>query len=205
MSSPQIVNGPQLWLWWQLEILCLGILFSHFWSTSEDFLEPGACDDADFKRRKEKYLLSAKLYMAILRTGQTFYHLGIAQQQFYSQPRNSSQIGVRGQMGPEWGECYKCGMVGWIVDGPAHVATQGMFLRRRPARVLVWRAGWPSSCQRAQSVADRRAAHSHAPSSQALAFQKFKSAMTNITFFPLISCLWRPAGWGPGSTRGGQV
>ena len=77
--------------------------------------------------------------MAILRTGQTFYHLGIAQQQFYSQPRNSSQIGVRGQMGPEWGECYKCGMVGWIVDGPAHVATQGMFLR--PARVLVWRAG----------------------------------------------------------------
>ena len=31
-------------------------------------------------------------------------------------------------------------------------------------------------------MADRRAAHSHAPSSQALAFQKFKSAMTNITF-----------------------
>ena len=37
----------------------------------------GACknssDDADLKR-KEKYLPGAKLYMAILRTGWTFYH-----------------------------------------------------------------------------------------------------------------------------------
>ena len=57
----------------------------------------------------------AKLYMAILRTGRTFYHLEIAQQQFYSQPRNSSQIAMRGQMGPKWGECYKCG--GWWLDG----------------------------------------------------------------------------------------
>ena len=88
-------------------------------------------DDADLKG-KEKYLLAlncilailrrelfaeANLYMAILRTGGTFYHREIAQQQFYSQPRNSSQIAMRGQMGPKWGECYKCGMViGWF-DG----------------------------------------------------------------------------------------
>ena len=51
--------------------------------------------------------------MAILRTGRTFYHLEIAQQQFYAQPRHSSQIAMRGQMGPKWGECYKCWTVGW--------------------------------------------------------------------------------------------
>ena len=60
--------------------------------------------------------------MAILRTGRTFYHLEIAQQQFYSQPRNSSQIAMRGQMGPKWGECYKCGTVGWMLDGGVELA-----------------------------------------------------------------------------------
>ena len=80
---------------------------------------PGACDDADFKRRKEKYLLSAKLYMAILRTGQTFYHLGIAQQQFYRAAQKFLTNCHAGPNGSEMGRVLQMrGMVvGWLVDG----------------------------------------------------------------------------------------